>query len=150
MNANLEIDPEETQIAIDQASRFSQTCKVYAPIYPQLTLAAINTPGDVTPEAAEKAYLGVLSAWQEYLAKYNDGRGVVLIGHSQGALLLEQLIKEQVDPNPALRKQLVSAIALGRQRRSCRRARPSAGPSQTFLPARLRGRRDVSWPTRPS
>ena len=38
VNANLEIGPEETQIAIDQASRFSQTCKVYAPIYPQLTL----------------------------------------------------------------------------------------------------------------
>ena len=44
-NANLEIDPEETQIAIDQASRFSQTCTVYAPIYPQLTLFAITRPG---------------------------------------------------------------------------------------------------------
>jgi hypothetical protein len=112
-NATLAIDPEETQIAIDQASRFSQACKVYAPIYPQLTLPAISTPGRVTPEASEKAYLGVLSAWQEYLAKYNGGRGVVLIGHSQGSLMLEQLIKEQIDPNPALRKQLVSAILLG-------------------------------------
>ncbi len=55
----------------------------------------------------------MLSAWQEYLAKYNDGRGVVLIGHSQGALLLKQLIKEQIDPNPALRRQLVSAVLLG-------------------------------------
>jgi Protein of unknown function (DUF3089)/IPT/TIG domain len=112
-NASLEIGSEETQIAIDQASRFSQTCNVYAPIYPQLTLPAITKPGGVTAAAAEKAYLGVLSAWQEYLAKYNDGRGVVLIGHSQGALMLEQLIKEQIDPNPALRQQLVSAILLG-------------------------------------
>ncbi len=112
-NANLEIGPEEIQIAIDQASRFSQTCKVYAPIYPQLTLGQINTPGAVTPEGAEKAYLGVLSAWQEYLAKYNNGRGVVLIGHSQGALMLSQLIKEQIDPSLALRKQLVSALLLG-------------------------------------
>jgi hypothetical protein len=111
-NANLNIDPEETQIAIAQASRFSQACKVYAPIYPQLTLGAI-TARTVTPEAAEKAYLGVLSAWKEYLANYNGGRGVVLIGHSQGALLLKQLIKEQIDPNPALRKQLVSALLLG-------------------------------------
>jgi hypothetical protein len=112
-NANLEINPEETQIAIDQASRFSQACKVYAPMYPQLTLLAITTPGDVTPEASAKAYLGVLSAWQEYLADYNHGRGVVLIGHSQGALLLKQLIKEQIDPNPALSKQLVSADLMG-------------------------------------
>jgi Protein of unknown function (DUF3089) len=112
-NANLEIDPEETQIAIDQASRFSQTCKIYAPMYPQLTLLQITSPGAVTPEATAKAYLGVLAAFEEYLAKYNDGRGFVLIGHSQGALLLRQLIKEQVDPNPALRKQLVSKLLLG-------------------------------------
>src|SRR5580693_8778960 len=38
-NANLAIEPTETQIAIDQASRFSQDCKVYAPMYPQITLA---------------------------------------------------------------------------------------------------------------
>jgi hypothetical protein len=112
-NANLEIGPEEKQIAIDQASRFSQTCKVYAPIYPQLTIPAINTPGGITPEGSEIAYVGVLTAFEEYLARYNDGRGFVLIGHSQGSAMLEQLIKEQIDPNPALRKQLVSAILLG-------------------------------------
>ena len=69
--------------------------------------------GLVTPEASLQAYLGALSAWQEYLAKYNNGRGIALIGHSQGALLLKQLIKEQIDPHPALRKQLVSADLMG-------------------------------------
>jgi Protein of unknown function (DUF3089) len=113
VNASEEIEPEETQIAISQASRFSQVCKVYAPIYPQLTIPAINTPGLVTPEASLKAYLGVLFAFEEYLAKYNDGRGIVLIGHSQGAAVLTQLVKEQIDPNPALRKQLISAVLLG-------------------------------------
>src|SRR5271156_5124326 len=56
------VAPEETQIAIDQASRFSQTCKVYAPIYPQLTIPEINTPGGITPEGSEIAYVGVLTA----------------------------------------------------------------------------------------
>ncbi len=112
-NANLEIGPEETQIAVDQASRFSQTCKVYAPIYPQLTIPAINTPGGVTPEGSATAYIGVLTAFEEYLAKYNNGRGFVLIGHSQGSAMLEQLIKEQIDPSSTLRKKLVSAILLG-------------------------------------
>jgi len=112
-NANLEIDPEETQIAIDQASRFSQTCKVYAPIYPQLTIPAINTPGGITPEGSAKAYIGVLTAFEEYLALYNHGRGFVLIGHSQGAAMLTQLIKEQIDTNSTLRKKMVSAILLG-------------------------------------
>jgi hypothetical protein len=110
-NANLEIEPQETQIAIDQASRFSQDCKVYAPMYPQLTLNAIK--GVVTPENALAAYSGVLAAFLEYMHKFNKGHGIVLIGHSQGALMLENLIKQEFDGNPALRKQLVSAILLG-------------------------------------
>jgi len=57
----------------------------------------------------------VLRAFEEYLAVYNHGRPFVLIGHSQGSAMLEQLIKEQIDPNAALRKQLVSAILLGGQ-----------------------------------
>jgi Protein of unknown function (DUF3089) len=112
-NANEEIDPEEDAIAESQASRFSQVCNVYAPIYPQLTIPAINTPGGVTAEGAEKAYIGVAKAFGEYLARFNKGRGFELIGHSQGSAMLEQLIKEFIDPNPALRKQLVGAIVLG-------------------------------------
>jgi hypothetical protein len=111
-NANLAIEPEETQIAIDQASRFSQTCKVYAPVYPQLTLAALNR-GEFTLEGEAEAYIGVATAFAEYMARYNHGRGFVLIGHSQGAGMLIRLLAEQIDPNPALRKQLVSAILLG-------------------------------------
>src|SRR5581483_3176324 len=33
--ANLHVDPEETAIAINQASRFSSVCRVYAPMYRQ-------------------------------------------------------------------------------------------------------------------
>jgi hypothetical protein len=111
-NANLNIDPEETQIAIDQASRFSQVCTVYAPIYPQITILGL-LKGEVTPKTVATAYIGVATAFDEYLARFNKGRGIVLIGHSQGAAMLTRLIREQIDPNPARRKQLVSAILLG-------------------------------------
>jgi Protein of unknown function (DUF3089)/Divergent InlB B-repeat domain len=112
LNANLEIDPEQTQVAIDQASRFSQVCKVYAPMYPQLT---VRGGFEFTPGEAAIAYDGALAAWRYYLANYNHGRGIVLIGHSLGATALKQLIKEQIDPNPALRHRLVSADLLGGQ-----------------------------------
>ena len=116
INANEKIDPEEIAIAESQASRFSQVCKVYAPIYPQLTIPAINGfLGEVAPEDSVKAYMGVANAFLEYIAKYNDGRGFELIGHSQGSAMLEQLIKQVIEPNPALRKQLVGAIVLGGQ-----------------------------------
>ena len=113
-NANLHIDPAETAVAVDQASRFSQVCRVYAPMYPQLTLAAIGAGGkQIPPDAAVTAYLGVLAAWKDYLAHDNHGRGVVLIGHSQGASMLIALMRNQIDPNAAERKLLVSALLMG-------------------------------------
>jgi hypothetical protein len=114
-NATEAIELEELAIAESQASRFSQVCRVFAPVYPQLTIPAINTPGAVTPEDSAKAYVGVLKAFLEYLAVYNKGRGFELIGHSQGSAMLEQLIREQIDPNPSLRRHLVGAEILGGQ-----------------------------------
>lgn len=112
-NSNLEIGAEEKQVAIDQASRFSQHCKVYAPMYKQLTLHAIKEPEKITLAGQLTAYISVLEAFEEYMSTYNQGRGFVLIGHSQGALMLKELIKQRIDPSSALRKQLVSAILLG-------------------------------------
>ena len=112
-NANLQIDPEERSVAVSQASRFSTACRVYAPMYPQLTLHAIFTPGGITAQSAAIAYGGVVSAFHNYLAHYNHGRGIVFIGHSQGASLLIALLRREVDPNPSLRRRLVSALLLG-------------------------------------
>jgi hypothetical protein len=101
-NADLKIQTEEKTTAIAQAARFSQVCRVFAPVYRQTT---IYGGGD-----HELAYQDVLAAWRDYLAHWNNGRGVVLIGHSQGAGMLEQLIKEQ---DASMRKLLVSALLLG-------------------------------------
>jgi hypothetical protein len=112
-NANLRIEPQETSVATQQASRFSQVCKVYAPMYPQVTLAGLNSGKPVSAGASLTAFIGVAKAFAEYLAKYNHGRGFVLLGHSQGALVLEHLIQGVIDPNPALRHRLVSADLMG-------------------------------------
>ncbi len=111
VNANLQIDPAETSVAHEQASRYSQDCRVFAPMYRQVTVAGLFKSSG--PKAGEIAYASALAAWKDYLKRYNDGRGFVLIGHSQGAFILEQIIKTQNDTNPALRKRLVSAILLG-------------------------------------
>ena len=112
-NANLTIDPQERVVAADQASRFSSACRVFAPMYPQLTLHAILTPGGITPAGAAIAYGGVLSAFRDYLAHDNHGRGIVFIGHSQGSSMLIPLLAHEVDATPAVRRRLVSALLLG-------------------------------------
>jgi hypothetical protein len=112
-NASLDIDPEEKAVALQQAARFSQVCKVYAPMYRQYTVSIFRKPGAATAAVRALAYGDVLSAWQDYLAHYNQGRGVVLIGHSQGAVMLIHLITSEIDPNPDVRGRLVSALLLG-------------------------------------
>jgi hypothetical protein len=112
-NANLTIDPQERAVAIAQAAQFSQVCRVYAPMYPQLTLSAIATPSKINLASALTAYLGVASAFDDYMARYNDGRGIVFIGHSQGAMMLTALLKADVDSQPEVRRLLVSALLMG-------------------------------------
>jgi DUF3089 family protein len=134
--ANLDVDPEEKAIALNQASRFSQVCKVYAPMYRQATLAAISsatsagasstttttssTTTTTTAGVSSSTKLGlsvgyddVLAAWRDYVAHDNRGRGVILLGHSQGSFMLIQLLKSEIDPNPSQRRLLVSAMLLG-------------------------------------
>jgi hypothetical protein len=113
LNANLDVDPELTAVAEAQASRFSQACRVFAPVYPQLTVVATGATGDQSAAARAVAYDGVVSAWRDYLAHDNKGRGVVFIGHSQGAGMLTQLLRSEIDPKPKLRRRLVSALLLG-------------------------------------
>jgi hypothetical protein len=47
--ANFKIDPVERSIALQQAARYSQYCRVFAPIYRQVTLTALLAGTNETP-----------------------------------------------------------------------------------------------------
>src|SRR5215213_3306900 len=73
--ADRSIDPELRSIALYQAARYSRDCKVYAPVYRQISLKGLLEPNTVTPEMRESAYSDVVDAWREYLAKYKGPPG---------------------------------------------------------------------------
>jgi hypothetical protein len=106
-------DPEIKDIAIFQASRYSQVCRVFAPVYRQITIYGLLHRDQVTQQMRDAAYNDVVEAWHTYLKRYNKGRGVVLISHSQGSGVLRRLIPKEIDKKPSVRKKLVSAILLG-------------------------------------
>jgi hypothetical protein len=110
--ASLHVDPEERSIALYQAARYSSLCRVYAPMYRQVTLAALFSQTATTADR-NRGYRDVRAAWREYLKRYNHGRGVILIGHSQGTFVLRRLIAREIDGKPAARKRLISALLLG-------------------------------------
>jgi hypothetical protein len=114
-NADLRVQKSEVAVATAQASRFSQVCRVYAPVYRQVTLPELvafprlNVPAGV----GRVAYTSLLAGFDAYLKQDNDGRPIVFIGHSQGAAILIELLARVIDNDPGLRRRLVLAIVLG-------------------------------------
>ncbi len=110
-NSDLEAGPEERFTTLNQAARYTRFCRVFAPLYRQATLAAIV--GGTYGEGAPIAYADVLDSFKHYMANDNKGRGFILIGHSQGAGHLKQLIAETIENDEYLLQHLVSAHLIG-------------------------------------
>jgi len=111
--SDLKIQSAETDVARYQAAYYQSVCKIYAPMYHSVTNVGAPQQEAMTPAVQAEQYDGVLDAWKYFLKHYSHGRPFVLIGHSQGAFVLRKLIAQQIDPNPALRKRMLSAILAG-------------------------------------
>jgi len=116
-NSDMSQDPAEKNVVLQQFARFASKCRAFAPMYRQITLrglqAALATNADpLTLFSKGLQYDDVRDAWRHYLKNDNQGRGVVLVGHSQGAFILQALIANEIDGKP-VQKQLVGAYILG-------------------------------------
>jgi Protein of unknown function (DUF3089) len=115
VNANLAVQRAEVDSAIAQGSPFSPVCQVYAPIYRQVTLADLEQHPDLNfgPAETVTAYDSIRSGFEDFLAHEAGDRPFIVIGDSQGAAMLNLLLENIVDPNPALRARLVMGVILG-------------------------------------
>ena len=105
-------DGEEKAAVVSQFARFAGSCRTFAPIYRSMTLGAVAAAaaGADVAQPAMLAYSDVRSAWREYLAKHNKGRPYVLIGHSQGSLMIQQLIANDIEGKPEARRMKLAII----------------------------------------
>ncbi|MEC8444005.1 MAG: DUF3089 domain-containing protein [Pseudomonadota bacterium] len=120
--SNMQPDAQERDTTAIQFGRYSQVCRQFAPVYRQRTLTYLGigalSDGLVTEEtlqeANEVAYRDVRTAFEHYMNHDNNGRGVLLVGHSQGARLLARLIADTIEGTPQA-EQLVAAHLIGTQ-----------------------------------
>jgi hypothetical protein len=113
-NSDMNADPAELNVVRTQFARFASKCRPYAPLYRQVTLFALMRGLASGSLALDRGvgYDDVRDAWNYYLANDNQGRGVVIIGHSQGSYVLTELIRQEIEGKP-VQGRIVSAILAG-------------------------------------
>ena len=105
-------DGEEKASIASQFARLSGVCRTFAPIYRSMTLGAVTaaaTGGDVTIPAAI-AFGDVRAAWRNYLATRNQGRPFIIVGHSQGSLMLQQLLARDIEGRPEAKRMKLAIL----------------------------------------
>ena len=113
LHQDLSDDDKPRKTAGIQAARFSEVCRVYAPLYRQVTVGTYVAREAVREACFDAAYADVLAAFDHYAANDNQGRGFVLIGHSQGAQIVSRLLRERVEGDAELHGRLVAALPIG-------------------------------------
>ncbi len=95
-----------------QASVFNEQCRVFAPRYRQAHISTFFKRDKYADHALDTAYEDLKNAFEYYLKNWNNGRPIIIAGHSQGALLAEKLLNEYFEDKP-LANRLVVAYILG-------------------------------------
>lgn len=119
LNADLRVQPAETEVAKVQAAPFSTVCRVWSPVYRQVTAAGLvhlylsGSGSQATKRAFSVAYDSLQTAFDYYLARFNGGRPIVIVAHSQGAVLAIELLQKIFDDHPGVRGRLLMAVILG-------------------------------------
>ncbi len=96
----------------NQASLFNESCRVFAPRYRQATLYSFFDQKGNGQKALDLAYEDVKAAFSYYLAHHNQGRPIIMAGHSQGTEHTARLLRDFFD-GKELRRQLVVAYLPG-------------------------------------
>jgi hypothetical protein len=94
------------------AGPFATMGRVYAPLYRQASLYTSLTLFDDAIEAREFAYRDILASFRRFRALAGDRRPFILVGVEQGGVLTARLLRDEIAPDPALRRRLVAAYLI--------------------------------------
>lgn len=107
-------DPQAAKLASlmvrGMASPFAAATEIWAPRYRQATMGTFLVDRSERNAALDLAYGDVRAAFHTFIANVAPGRPIVLVGHSQGALLLKRLLRDEVAGKPLTRRIAVAYL----------------------------------------
>ncbi len=96
-----------------QAGVYAGAANLFAPYYRQVSFAVLNPEEDMTIDRNFRIGADdVHRAFEYYLAFLNQGRPFILASHSQGSVVMLDLLRSRFH-DPQLQKQLVAAYLIG-------------------------------------
>lgn len=135
-NASLTQEQQQTLRKENQyvACVLGDSFEVYAPYYHQFTMDAILAPKAQFDEAYAIARQDILNEFNEYITTVNPDRPFFLMGFSQGAMLLRDIL--QTMPREAYRRCLgayMMGYRLDRKEIRCPRLRPARSATKGLV-----------------
>ena len=97
---------------VQQASVFEGQANIYAPVYRQMNIAALGLSDEDAAPIQKIVHDDVWSAFTHYLKYENKGRPFFLAGHSQGSMILTDLMLDHWG-SLGVEKRLVAALLPG-------------------------------------
>jgi hypothetical protein len=109
----LDLRKKAQGLMVAQAGVYSESANLFAPCYRQTSFVALDPDEDMYEN--EHFRIGVddvVAAFDHYLEHFNNGRPFILASHSQGSLVMIDLIRHRL-LDPELQERLVAAYLIG-------------------------------------
>ena len=92
-----------------QATAFDTVANIYAPFYRQDNSSPVNRLNVIADIPTSDA----TAAFDYYIKHFNNGRPFILLGHSQGATILTNLLSGYLKNNPQVYNKMIAAYVIG-------------------------------------
>ncbi|MFZ4592025.1 MAG: DUF3089 domain-containing protein [Ignavibacteria bacterium] len=98
-----------------QATAFETVGNVYAPFYRQDDAASTVAlpPSEQAKVVGGLPTTAATAAFDYYIKHFNNGRPFILVGHSQGAIVLSNLLSGYLKENPKVYQKMIAAYVIG-------------------------------------